>query len=113
MPTYIKYQLENGGELLVEAPERPPSSSVTFAANPPDAEGNLILTAQRKFTEALGGVKQSALMVVKELDELKVEEMEIKFGLKTTGEAGLFAVGKLGAEANYEVTLKWKRTEKP
>ena len=29
------------------------------------------------------------------------------FGLKTTGEAGLFAVGKVGLEANYTVKLKW------
>ena len=43
--------------------------------------------------------------------DLHVEEAEIKFGLKTVGEAGVFAIGKVGGEMNYEVTLKWKKPE--
>ena len=38
----------------------------------------------------------------------------MKFGLKAVGEAGVFAVGKMGGETVYEVTLKWKKpAEKP
>ena len=44
-----------------------------------------------------------------EFDDLHVEEAEIKFGLKSIGEAGIFAIGKVGGEMNYEVTLKWKK----
>ncbi len=58
--------------------------------------------------EALGAVKASAAALRRELSELSADEVEVKFVLKTTGELGLFAVGKLGAEANYELTLKWK-----
>jgi len=41
--------------------------------------------------------------------------VEVKFGLKATGEAGnyLFAIGKVGVEANYEVTLKWSNQVAP
>ena len=39
------------------------------------------------------------------------DEVEVTFGLKAAGEAGNFAVAKVGAEASYTVTLKWKREE--
>ncbi|MEW5870666.1 MAG: CU044_2847 family protein [Chloroflexota bacterium] len=42
------------------------------------------------------------------LDELRADEVEVSFGLKTIGEVGNFAVGKAGVEANYTVALKWK-----
>ena len=47
-----------------------------------------------------------------EFDDLHVEEAKIKFGHKSIGEAGIFAIGKVGGEMNYEVTLKWKEPEK-
>ena len=48
------------------------------------------------------------------MDALHIEEGEVKFGLKALGEAGVFAIGKVGGEMNYEVTLKWKKPpEKP
>lgn len=46
------------------------------------------------------------------MDALKIEEGEVKFGLKALVEAGVFAVGKVGVEMNHEVTLKWKKPEK-
>jgi hypothetical protein len=43
---------------------------------------------------------------------LHAEETELKFGLKSIGEAGIFAISKVGREMNYEVTLKWRKDEK-
>jgi len=44
------------------------------------------------------------------LHDVQADEVEVQFGLKATREFGnnMFAVGKAGVEANYEVTLKWK-----
>lgn len=103
MATYIEYELEDGGTLLVEIKE--PEGGVQKAARGKD--GNVIIKASQKFQAALASVKQSAATLRQELDELKADEVEVKFGLKTTGELGNFAVGKVGVEANYEVTLKW------
>ena len=103
MATYIEYELEDGGTLLVEITES--ESGVQKAARGKD--GNVIIKAGQKFQAALTSVKQSAATLRKELDELKADEVEVKFGLKTTGELGNFAIGKVGVEANYEVTLKW------
>jgi hypothetical protein len=43
------------------------------------------------------------------LKELQADEVELSFGIMVTGEVGDFAVAKIGMEANYEVTLKWKK----
>lgn len=57
----------------------------------------------------------SALQIRKKLHDVAADEVEVKFGLKATSEAGgnMFAVGKVGVEANYEVTLKWKKEPLP
>ena len=37
--------------------------------------------------------------------------VDVTFGLKTIGEVGNFAVGKVGVEANYPAALKWNNKE--
>ncbi len=104
MTTYVKYELEDGGTLFVEAEE--PEGSIVKVSQ---SDGNIIIEANTKFQEALSSAKTSTLALIAELRDLPVEEMEITFGLKSTGEAGFFAVGKLSLEANYQVTLKWTK----
>ncbi len=104
MATYTRYQLEDGEEILVEVEE--PRGGVVRAARGGAEE---VVEAQTNFSKALAGMRASIRLMLGELDELKVEEAEVKFGLKATGEAGIFAVAKAGGEVNYEVTLKWKR----
>ena len=43
--------------------------------------------------------------MLEKLNDLKADEVDLKFGLVTPGEPGKFAIGKVGVEANYEVTL--------
>lgn len=104
MATYIEYQLEDGSTLLVEADE-PEGGLVRVARE----DGNVILAAGAKFRDALRSAKASTAALLNELNDLPVEEMEVTFGLKSAGEAGFFAVGKVGLEANYQVKLKWKK----
>ena len=50
---------------------------------------------------------------VRKLPELdQPETMEITFGLKATGEVGNVAVARGVGEANYTITLTWKRETK-
>ncbi len=104
MPQYLRYILEDGSELLVETLS--PEGGVTRAGL-----GDKIEQAKTSFDAALDSVRVSALQIRKKLHEVQADEVEVKFGLKATGEFGnnLFAVGKAGMEANYEVTLKWKK----
>ena len=105
MSTFIEYELEDGLTILVEAPE-PEAIGVIQAAR--GADGNVILKAGQKFGEALEGVVAQARLLREKLQALRADEVEVSFGLRTTGEVGNFAVGKIGVEANYTVTLKWK-----
>ena len=103
MATYIEYELEDGTTVLIESSE--PESGVVRASR--DKEGNVIKKAGQKFEAALAGIKPWAAALRRQLDDLLADEIEVTFGVKAVGEAGNFAVGKVGAEANYEVTLKW------
>lgn len=104
MATFIEYQLEDGTTILVETPE-PKTGGVTKASR--DPLGNAIVSANKKFEAAFDSVKKSAVIVRRQLEDLRADEVEVVFGLKATGEAGNFAIGQVGVEANYTVTLKW------
>ncbi len=108
MPQYLRYTLEDGSELLIEAPAS--EGGVTRAGL-----GDKIEQAKTTFDAALDSVRLSALQIRKKLHDVQADEVEVKFGLKATGEFGnnMFAVGKAGVEANYEVTLKWKKSPLP
>jgi hypothetical protein len=109
MPTYIEYQMEDGSTVLVEA-----ESSMGGVVKASRGGVDVVQTG-KKFTDAVASIRGSLKAMVMEFDALKIEEAEVKFGLKAVGEAGVFAVGKVGGEMNYEVTLKWKKPpdEKP
>lgn len=103
MPSFVQYTLEDGSTILVESEE------VEGGLVGVSQDGNVILEAGQKFTQALRSAKQSAIALVNEFRDLPIEEMEVTFGLKTSGEAGIFAIGKVGAESNFQVKLKWRR----
>ncbi len=108
MPQFIRYTLEDGSELLIEATGS--EGGVVRAGISEKIE-----TAKTSFDAALDAVRLSALQIRRKLHDVQADEVEVKFGLKATGEIGnnMFAVGKAGLEANYEVTLKWKKDPLP
>jgi hypothetical protein len=106
MSTFYEYDLGDGTTILIEGPEKKAATTTRGIFK----EG-VIVKAQRKFSEAFKEAKTQAQILVKEIEELHVNEAEIKFGLTTTGEIGNLAIGKVGMDVNYEVTLKWKLPE--
>lgn len=105
MPTYVEYQLDDQTTILVEAPEDE-AGGIVPAAN---EDGVTTVKAKKTFAEALKNVNAQAKMLLKEVNDLQVEEAEIKFGINTVGEIGNIAIGKVGIGVNYEITLKWKK----
>ena len=105
MPTYIEYKNEDGSAVLVELAEA--SGSIVRASR----DGINVVETGKKFKEAFVSIRGTIKDLVTELDALRVEEGEVQFGLKAIADAGVFAVGMLGGEMNYEVTLKWKKPE--
>lgn len=108
MPTFYEYEMEDGTTLLVEGPEPARSTGVTRGI--PSKEDQLVkIKSKLNFSEAFKDAKNQAEVLLKEIRELNVSEAEIKFGLSTVGELGVFAVGKIGVGINYEITLTWRK----
>jgi hypothetical protein len=105
MSVYIEYTLDDGSTILVETEEV--SEDVVKASR----GGVDVVKAGKNFTDALANIRSSLRALIMEMDSLQVGEAEVKFGLKAVGEAGVFAVGKVGGEMNYEIILKWKKPE--
>jgi hypothetical protein len=105
MTTYVEYELEDGIKILVVAPD-PVAGGVIKAAR--DAGGEAVVKASKKFSDALEAVHVQAKLMRKKFEDLRADDVEVKFGLTATLDAGNFAIGKIGVEATYEVTLKWK-----
>jgi hypothetical protein len=105
MSNYIEYKLEDGSTILVEVEERGGVVKASSKTGEPVA-------SKLNFKKAFASVRSSIDEILAEFDDLHVYEGEIKFGLKSIGEAGIFAIGKVGGEMNYEVTLKWKKPVK-
>ncbi len=103
-----EFSLADGTNFLVEVDE-PESSAVERVALSPDKE---VIKATQSFEEALAKVKPVASTVITELHDLTTpaDEVEVKFGLKLTADAGaIFA--SVGGEVNYEITLKWQASK--
>ncbi|OQY46553.1 MAG: hypothetical protein B6242_07455 [Anaerolineaceae bacterium 4572_78] len=109
MTAYIEYKLDNDTTILVET-NSPEDNMGTTKVGLMDDMGNIIQSAEQTLGDAFDAVHKSVVIMRSRLQELKADEVEVTFGLKATGDAGNFAIGKVGAEANYSVKLKWKNT---
>ena len=103
LPTYIEYKNDDGSKVLIELAET--TGGVVRASR----DGLSVVETGKKFSEAFASIRSTIKDLVAEMGALQIEEGEVRFGLKALAEAGVFAVGKVGGEMNYEVTLKWKK----
>ncbi|HHS97503.1 MAG TPA: hypothetical protein ENK08_06330 [Chloroflexi bacterium] len=108
MKRLIEFPLEDGGTILVEV-EMPEGTGMV-----PAARGEVVQRAQQTFEAALEKVRPAAQAIIKKLRALHdpPDEIEVEFGLKMSAEAGA-VIAATGVEANYKVTLTWKREAKP
>ncbi|NER95684.1 MAG: hypothetical protein F6J86_17910 [Symploca sp. SIO1B1] len=103
-----QFSLPDGTTFLVEV-EAPESKAIERVALP---SGQQVLKAQQTFEQALDHIKPVASTIVTKLRNLNqpADEVEVKFGLKLTADAGaIFA--SVGGEVSYEITLKWKQNQ--
>lgn len=106
MKNYIEYDLGDGATILIEAPDEEVSGIVKAARR----DGEITTEkAKKSFTDALKDVRAQAKLLLAEIEELHVNEAEVKFGINTVGELGNMVIGKIGVGVNYEITLKWTK----
>lgn len=110
MKRLIEFPLEDGGSVLVEVdePEQPgmPVRAATSGSQVAEKAG-------QTFDAALDRIRPAATVIIQKLRSLHdpPDEVEVEFGLKMNAEAGA-VVAAAGVEANYKVTLTWKREQK-
>ncbi|MGD1854676.1 MAG: CU044_2847 family protein [Leptolyngbyaceae cyanobacterium] len=101
-----QFRLEDGTPFLVEV-EEPNSSAIERVALTETSE--MVYKAKKNLNEALEVVTPVASAVVSKLKAgltTPAREVEVKFGLKLSAEAGVVFTS-VGSEVTFEVTLKW------
>lgn len=105
MKRLVEFPLEEGGTILIEVdvPERPGMVPAGRGEDMPEK-------AQQTFEAALDRIRPAAQVIIRKLRALHdpPDEVEVEFGLKMDAQAGAF-LAAAGVEANYKVTLTWKR----
>lgn len=109
MATFIQYELDDGSTFLIQQKGDVVDEEDIIKSS--SKKKNVIERADEKFEKALEGVMKQAGVLKQKLKDLRADEVEVKFGLVTTGKAGTFAVASVEIEANYEVTLKWSNKD--
>jgi hypothetical protein len=59
-----------------------------------------------QVSKAVGPAVEAAKAVLEKVKEIKPDGVEVKFGVKITGEAN-WVVAKAATEGNFEITLTW------
>ncbi len=114
-PRYVEFPLEDGGSILIETPDVQEKVQSGFVkSGQSDAAREAALPASRSFDASVENVRKAAELLVSKLRTITAppDEMTVSFGLKASGDLGSLAIGKVGAESNYAVTLKWKKEER-
>ncbi len=115
MSKYVEFPLEGGGSILIESPDEPSKAPTGLVpATRGESVKEMAEQARQSFDASVENVRKSADLLVSKLRALSdpPDEMEVVFSLKASGELGNIAIGKAGAEANYSVTLRWRKEEK-
>ena len=106
MPTQlISYVLDDGSEILVEVAVPGGTGMV-----PATRGGEEVVKTERSFSKALDSLRPAAQTVLAKLRALSdpPDEIKVEFGIKLGGKAGAILASS-SVEANYKVTLTWKR----
>ena len=103
--TLVEYQLEGGTTVLIEGEHE--DGGVVKASR--DRGGNVVMRANQNLKAAMSNVRLFAKEILSEVETLHVDEAEITLGLSTAGETGILAISKGTADANFTITLKWKK----
>jgi Trypsin-co-occurring domain 1 len=104
----VEFHLEDGTPFLIEIDGKAGGSQERVTRGGVDTN---VGKAAQSFEQALDRVVPVAAAAFSRLKQgltTPASEVEIKFGLKMTAEAGV-VIASVGGEVNFEVTLTWKQ----
>ncbi|MTJ09561.1 MULTISPECIES: CU044_2847 family protein [unclassified Anabaena] len=102
----VNFTLDGGAILVeVEAPKKRQEQGAERAANLPPG---IVTEAKQTFEEAIKQIKPVVTTIANQFKDLNTQEMEVKFGVKLSTEAGVILTS-VGGEVNFEITVKWSK----
>ena len=110
MKQLVEFELPDESTILLEVdePERPGAKPVSRRP------GEMAVKAQKTFEQALDEINLQPMLnaIKKKFNEMEesADEIEVKFGIKLSGQAG--AIITVGGEASYEITMRWDNRQK-
>lgn len=109
MSKLVEFDVGNGETILIEVDE---VADLDTAVIEPVSRspGEIAAKARQTFSEAIDDIAPMVRALKGRLNALTdpADEVEVKFSVKLSGEIGA-VVTKVGGEATYEITLKWKK----
>jgi hypothetical protein len=117
VPNYVEFPTdEEGVMVLVEVDgEELQAPAVQKAGLFRKSGATSVVTATVNFDVAVRRVVgQNVRALTEAVKKLAIppDHIELKFGLRATGEVGNLAMGKVGGDASIEVTLAWKTPDR-
>jgi hypothetical protein len=105
MKRLVKFTLEDGSTILIEAEETEVEGEMIRISS---TSREIVNISNKTFEESLGIVKPVANTVLNKLKDLskQPEEVQVSFGISMDLKAGMFIAA--GTGANFNVTLTWK-----
>jgi Trypsin-co-occurring domain 1 len=106
MTKVVRFDVGGGETIFVEVEENTSIDVKPVAKKP----GELVAQARQSLSEIIDEVAPMVRTMKERINTMTDpgDEVEVKFGLKLSGEIGGM-IGKIGGEANYEITLKWAK----
>src|SRR6516165_670783 len=103
----VSFQLDQGGSVLVEVDE-PPSGPVMRGIG--KDRSALVEKADQTFEDATAAVTPAARSLMARLRSIDdpPDEVGIEFGVQLSAQTGAF-IASVAAEANFKVSLTWRR----
>ena len=108
MKHFVEFKMEDGSAIIFEVDE-PETGGTTRASRRP---GEIAEEAKETFEQALSKIRPATEKVITTLSGLahKPDEIEMEFGFSLNAIAGV-VIASASTEANYKVTLRWKKEE--
>jgi Trypsin-co-occurring domain 1 len=96
----VRFELADGGSVVVELDESPGVSRV--------ARQGVLETAKGTLEGALADVRDAAAAALAQFQDMarKPDEVEIKFGVKLDAQAGAI-IARTGMQGHFEVKVRW------
>jgi hypothetical protein len=109
MKRWIEFPLGEEDETILVEVEEPEGQIIKASLKP----GEVIEKASMTLDQALEKLKPAAAAIIAKMRTLadSPDEMEVKFGIKLNAQAGA-VIAAASVEANYTISLIWKRKEK-